>query len=166
MKTLLISIAFLLLFGCVSHESCIECDTRNWIPNLNKSSQKSIDQITSILFEQGYNDSLSFIFQNDKQSEFLIARDSLQMNYPVKTMKWFKEHPESWISIDSIAVKVSINYCEKWCEGMPDVSQLFLVQTKSNPTLLWEKALAKVEELIHLKEDWYLVKTRCIGCGL
>jgi hypothetical protein len=165
-KILFIIIAVLILCGCQSHEDCKECNTQNWISSANKSVQKMISQITPVLLEQDYNDSLSFSFKDVRQNKFLIAKDTIRKNYQGNTLKWFKEYPDSWISIDSNSVTASIKYCEKWCENMPYVSQLFLVQTKSKPELLWDEALADIETFVHVKEDWYLVKTQCKGCGL
>lgn len=166
-KTLFIFITLFILYGCESEKNCQECDTQNWIATTKKNSESLISQVSEVLVEQDNNkDSISFISPDERHNEFLIARDTLRKNYKVKTLKWFKDYPNSWISIESNSVTISIEYCEKWCEGMPYVSQMYLVKTKSNPELLWEGALANIEKLLHIKDDWYLVKTECKGCGI
>lgn len=163
MKSFFITILLVLLLGCQSGE-CGFCDTESWISEI--SSEELINQITPVLKEQAYKDSLNINYTEEKKNIFLIARDTLRKNYAEKTLKWFREHPNSWISIRGSTVKVSIKYCEIWCEDKPYVSQLYLVKSKSNPKLLWEEYLAEVEKSIHINASWYIIKTKCFGCGV
>lgn len=165
-KTLLSLITVLILFGCESQKNCQKCDTKNWISTANKSSKDMIIQLHLVLLEQENEDS-SFINSEDiNPNKFLTARNTLRKKYQNKTLKWFKKHPQSWISIKSNSVTVNIQYCEKWCEGIPYTSQLYFVQTKSDPKLLWKGASSVIAELVHIEDDWYLLKTECEGCGI
>lgn len=161
----LIFIAVLIFFGCESNNNCDDCASQNWVHDSRKTSEKLISQIKLVLLEQN-QDTISSNFQGFSQKKFLIARDTLSQSYKGETLKWFREHPQSWISIDSNSVTVSIKICEKWCKNIPYSSQLYLIQTPLNPEILWEGALAEIEELINIKDDWFLVKRGCNGCGM
>jgi hypothetical protein len=165
-KSFFIFITVFMHYGCISNKKCKGCDTQNWFSSARMSSDYLIGQITEVLLQQDNNDSLSYSFQNVRQNKFLYAKDSLRMNYQGKSLKWFRENPLSWISIDTNSVTVCIKYCEKWCDGIPYVYQLYLIQTKSNPELKIEGVVEDIEKLICVKDDWYLAKTECKGCGI